>query len=140
MDSNYCCTECESESLAWEETSIGRSDPAGIANGRVQTRNKARELRDQLKQHFARSNQAIWIAVQNRGEQDPDQYWIGRALRIVKEYTTGGSVEGVDRRERYDVGERFRLIVDAGHVVGGLLAQPFQVVIAESSNVLPERL
>ena len=105
MDSNYCCTECESESLAWEETSIGRSDAAGIANGRVRTRNKARELRDQLKQHFARSNQAIWIAVQNRGEQDPDQYWIGRALRIVEEYTTGGYVEGVDRRERYDVGD-----------------------------------
>ncbi|KOO35179.1 hypothetical protein Ctob_010692 [Chrysochromulina tobinii] len=24
MDSNYCCSECESESLAWEETSIDR--------------------------------------------------------------------------------------------------------------------
>ena len=86
MDSNYCCTGCESESLAWEETSIDRCDAAGIANGQQRTRGKARELRDQLKQHFARSNQPIWVAVQNRGEQDPDQYWIGRALHIVKEY------------------------------------------------------
>ena len=37
MDSNYCCTGCESESLAWEETSIDRCDAAGIANGRQRT-------------------------------------------------------------------------------------------------------
>ena len=43
--------------------------------------------------------------MQNRGEHDPDQYWIGRALRIVGEHTAGGSVEGVDRRERYDAGD-----------------------------------
>jgi hypothetical protein len=105
MDSSYCCRECESESLGWEETSVQRSDKAGVGNDRQRTRSKARELRGQLKRHFERSTQAVWIAVQNHGELDPDQYWIGRALRIVKEFDSVGNVEGVDRRERYDAGD-----------------------------------
>jgi hypothetical protein len=37
------------------------------------------------------------VAVQNRGEEDPDQYWIGRATRVVKTHTTTGTVQGAGR-------------------------------------------
>jgi len=41
------------------------------------------------------------VAVQNRGEHDPDQYWIGRALRITHVYDKPGTVG----RVRYDKGD-----------------------------------
>ena len=40
------------------------------------------------------------MAVQNRGENDPDQYWIGRATGI-RVHATAGSVG----RIRYDKGD-----------------------------------
>ena len=45
------------------------------------------------------------MAVQNRGEEDPDQYWIGRAIAITKTYNEGGSVAGTGGRVRYDPGD-----------------------------------
>ena len=77
------------------------STRSGVANERARTRAKATELREQLKKHFKSSNQPVWVGVQNRGEDDPDQYWIGRALRIEKEYTAAGRVGRVS----YDKGD-----------------------------------
>jgi len=45
------------------------------------------------------------VAVQNRGEVDADQYWIGRALRIEKVFHQPGTVNGSGGRVRYDVGD-----------------------------------
>lgn len=73
MDSNYVCKGCVSLHLPWRETAINRTDSAGISNARQRSLNKARELTKQLQAHFARSNQAVWVAVQNRGELDADQ-------------------------------------------------------------------
>ena len=36
---------------------------------------------------------------------DADQYWVGRALRVVKVYTEPGSVAGTVGRARYDAGD-----------------------------------
>ena len=41
----------------------------------------------------------------HRGEDEPDQYWVGRALRVEKVYTEPGSVAGTAGRVRYDVGD-----------------------------------
>ena len=41
----------------------------------------------------------------NRGEDEPDQYWIGRATRIEKTYEKEGSVAGTGGRVRYDIGD-----------------------------------
>ena len=83
----------------WRETDVSREDAPGVAHERTRTRNKAKELRDQLVQHFERSNQPVWVAVQNRGEHDLDQYWIGHALG-TKLHDKPGSVG----RVRYDKG------------------------------------
>jgi hypothetical protein len=45
-----------------------------------------------------------WLFVQNHGEDDPDQYWIGRATRIVKTHTASGTVQGAGRA-RYGPGD-----------------------------------
>ena len=66
---------------------------------------KARELTKQLKAHSGRSSEPVWVAVQNRGEDELDQYWVGRALRVEKVYTEPGSVAGTTGRVRYDVGD-----------------------------------
>ena len=66
------CEACSSEGLEWRETDVSREDAPGVAHERTRTRNKAKELRDQLVQHFERSNQPVWVAVQNRGEHDPE--------------------------------------------------------------------
>lgn len=105
MDSNYACKGCCSPDLKWRETSIGRTDAAGVSNARRRSLGKARELTKQLQAHFGRSSEPIWVAVQNRGEDDPDQYWIGRALRVEKVYTEPGSIAGSAGRVRYDVGD-----------------------------------
>jgi hypothetical protein len=123
MDSSFKCEECDcSEELPWEERSIGRTDASGISNARQRSLNKARELTKQLQAHFEKSNMPIWVAVQNRGEDDADQYarnqhklsqiltvvclpicryWIGRALKVAKVYDRAGSVG----RVRYDAGD-----------------------------------
>ena len=101
MDASYRCVECESEGLGWRETDVSREDAAGVANERTRTREKAKELREQLKRHYERSNQPVWVGVQNRGEDDPDQYWVGRALRIEKTHTVAGRIGRVS----YDAGD-----------------------------------
>lgn len=73
MDSNYMCADCESSELSWVETSIARTDAAGISNEKQRALQRARELTKQLQNHFSRSNQPLWVAVQNRGEVDEDQ-------------------------------------------------------------------
>ena len=71
-----------------------------MANARTRTRTHARSLRDQLISHFKKGNKPVWVAVQNRGENDPDQYWIGRATGISV-HKEGGSIG----RVRYDAGD-----------------------------------
>ena len=44
MDSNCVCEECTSPDLKWQETSIERTDAAGVSNSKQQSLNKAREL------------------------------------------------------------------------------------------------
>ena len=44
------------------------------------------------------------MAVQNHGEDEPDQYFIGRALRIVKVHSEAGSFPGTNGRVRFDPG------------------------------------
>jgi hypothetical protein len=73
MDSNFVCQGCESPELEWKETPIGRTDAAGVSNAKQRSLAKARELTRQLRAHFEKSNTPIWVAVQNRGEDDPDQ-------------------------------------------------------------------
>jgi hypothetical protein len=73
MDSNCVCHGCKSPQLVWKETAIGRTDAAGVSNAKQRSLAKARELTRQLRSHFEKSNTPIWVAVQNRGEDDPDQ-------------------------------------------------------------------
>ena len=60
MDSNYRCIGCSSEGLSWKETSVQRSDAAGVANAKARTRQVAHSLRDQLIAHFHKSDRAVW--------------------------------------------------------------------------------
>ena len=99
MDTAFKVSGCSS-GLPWRETSIAREDAPGVANARTRARTHARSLRDQLLRHFATTNTPVWVAVQNRGEDDPDQYWIGRATGI-RVHESGGT-EG---RVRYDAGD-----------------------------------
>lgn len=74
MNTNYVCPDCDSVDLPWNEASIERTDAAGISNARQRALLKARSLTEQLKTHFSKSDQPVWVAVQNRGEYDEDQY------------------------------------------------------------------
>lgn len=74
MNSNYVCKDCVSPQLEWKETAIGRTDAAGVSNKKQRSLAKARELARQLQAHFTKSNTPLWVAVQNRGENDPDEY------------------------------------------------------------------
>jgi hypothetical protein len=97
MDSNYRCVGCASadaEGCHWKETSIQRADEAGVANAKARTRQVAHSLRDRLKAHFALSDKPVWVAVQNRGEDDPDQYWIGLVIRLGEPFKSAGSIPG----------------------------------------------
>ena len=105
MDSNYHCIGCSSAGLDWKETSVQRSDAAGVGNAKARTRELARNLRNRLQAHFAKSDRAVWVAVQNRGEDDPDQYWIGRAIALRQPFTSAGTVPGTGRRVRYEAGD-----------------------------------
>ena len=74
MDTNYGCVACEcADSLPWAETCIDREDAPGIAAARARTLAHARALAVQLKTAFSQSSEPVWVAVQNRGEDDPDQ-------------------------------------------------------------------
>ena len=90
MDSSYRCAECDSN-LLWKETSIERSDAAGVANAKARKLKHARELAQQLADRFAHSSEAIWLVLDHRGEDDPDSYWVGKALRIAHTHTQAGT-------------------------------------------------
>uniref|UniRef100_A0A7S0LUV0 Uncharacterized protein n=1 Tax=Coccolithus braarudii TaxID=221442 RepID=A0A7S0LUV0_9EUKA len=100
MDSSYRCVECVSD-LPWDETSIQRSDAAGVANDKARKLAHARDLARQLACRFEASSQPVWVAIENRGEDDPDSYWVGKARRITHTYTAT-STQG---RTRYDKGD-----------------------------------
>ena len=75
------------------------------------TRAHAKEQARQLHQHFERESRPVWAAVQNRGEDDPDQYWIGRALSMEMYTESSQNLDGVGRSERYDKGD-FKIEVE----------------------------
>lgn len=83
MDTNYRCQDCESTELRWEEKPIGRTDATGISNARQRSLAKARELTRQLRAHFEKTNQPLWVAVQNRGEDDADQCVPGLCTTLI---------------------------------------------------------
>ena len=108
MDSSYRCVECETwrhstegDDLPWKETSVARTDANGQANRKARVLAQSRSLRDQLLRKWQQDNAPIWVAVENRGEEDEDSYWIGKATKVVKRYESAGSVG----RVRYDVGD-----------------------------------
>ena len=71
LDSNLCCAECISPHLTWSERSCDRQDPAGLANARQKAQGHARTLASQLERHLKSGR--VLIAVQNCGEDEPDQ-------------------------------------------------------------------
>ena len=101
LDSNLRCAECVSPHLPWSERACTRQDAAGLANARKKAQAYARQLASQLERRL-RSGRVL-VAVQNRGEDDPDQYWLGWATRVVKTYTDSGYLPG--GRVRYDQGD-----------------------------------
>jgi hypothetical protein len=130
LDSKLCCAECVSQHLQWQERSCARQDAAGLANARQKAQGYARKLAGQLQNRLRLGR--VLVAVQNRGEDDPDQYtpaleprplkisspealhlrsppalapryWLGWATRVVKTHEVGGSVAGT--RMRYDKGD-----------------------------------
>ena len=102
LDTNLCCTGCVSPHLKWQERSVARTDAAGLANSRKKAQTHARQLAGQLQRVFATSARVL-VAVQNRGEDDEDQYWLGWAKRVVTTHTTSGTVPGT--RTRFDAGD-----------------------------------
>ena len=52
-------------------------------------------------QKFEQSNAAVWVGVENRGEDDGDQYWIGKATKVVQVYDKAGKVGRVS----YGIGD-----------------------------------
>eukprot|EP00966_Prymnesium_polylepis_P336562 7391637-Prymnesium_polylepis.1 len=98
-NASYVCPGCTSR-LTWKETAVERTDKAGVANEKARALAHARQLACQLQRKFQSSNQPIWVASQNRGEDDPDQYWIGKATSC-KVHEADGSVG----RVRYSKGD-----------------------------------
>lgn len=102
MDSNFIVSKCSSKDLLWKETSVARQDAAGVANERKRALAHARDLTSQLRRKFEQApNSHVWVAVQNRGEDDLDRYWIGKATGKMVQHTERGSVG----RNRYDIGD-----------------------------------
>lgn len=99
LDSNLCCTGCTSPHLVWHERSCARTDAAGLANSRMKAQTHARQLAGQLERAL-KTNARVLVAVQNRGEDDEDRYWLGWATKVVKTHTESGTVPG--SRTRYD--------------------------------------
>ena len=71
LDSNLHCAECVSPHLPWSERSCDRQDAAGRANARKKAQSYARQLASQLERRLKSAH--VLVAVQNRGEDDPDQ-------------------------------------------------------------------
>ena len=101
LDSNLRCAGCASPHLLWAERSCARTDAAGVANAKLRAQTYARGLSDQLKRRLETGR--VLVAVQNRGEDDGDQYWLGWATRVVKTHSETGTVPGT--RVRYDQGD-----------------------------------
>ena len=108
LNSSLCCTGCVSPHFKWEGRSVARTDANGLANSRKKAQTHARQLAAQLKRSLV-TNARILVAVQNRGEDDDDQYWLGWATRVQEPHSSGGTVPGT--RTRYDVGD-FEIEVD----------------------------
>jgi hypothetical protein len=105
MDSNLVVAAC-TRGQPWREVSVQRSDASGIANARARARVTAKRCAEQLQRALTASpNEPVWVAVQNRGEVDDDQYWIGRATSIMQTFKESGSVSGTGGRVRYDAGD-----------------------------------
>ena len=103
LDSSLRCTGCVSPHLTWQERSCARTDAARVANARMKAQTHARKLAKQLETALSRPNARVRVAVQNRGEDDEDQYWLGYATHIVQTHTSLGYVPGT--RTRYDSGD-----------------------------------
>jgi hypothetical protein len=82
LDSSLKCTGCISPRLTWQERSCARNDPSGVANARQLAQRHARQLASQLQRALNTSTVRVLVAVQNRGEDDEDQYWLGFATRV----------------------------------------------------------
>ena len=108
LDSNLCCIGCMSPHFKWEERSVARTDAAGVANSRKKAQTHARKLAAQLQRSLATSARVL-VAVQNRGEEDLDQYWLGWATRVQQPHESEGTVPGT--RTRYDAGD-FEIEID----------------------------
>lgn len=102
LDSSLHCAACVSGHLVWQERSCARTDAAGLANSRKKAQTYARALASQLVRALTQ-NARVLVAVQNRGEDDEDQYWLGWATRVAETHTTSGTVLGT--RTRYDPGD-----------------------------------
>ena len=90
LDSSLHCAACCSPHLPWQERSCGRSDANGVANARAKSQGQARKLAVQLQGRLPSGR--VLVGVQNRGEDDQDQYWLGWATRVVKTYTEAGTI------------------------------------------------
>jgi hypothetical protein len=53
-----------------------------VANARQLAQGHARQLASQLQRALNTSTARVLVAVQNRGEDDEDQYWLGFATRV----------------------------------------------------------
>ena len=87
---------------------MARTDAAGVANSRKKAQTHARKLAAQLQRSLATSARVL-VAVQNRGEEDEDQYWLGWATRVQQPHESEGIVPGT--RTRYDAGD-FEIEID----------------------------
>lgn len=74
LDTNLLCSACVSPHLIWHERSCARTDALGVANSRAKAQGHARKLATQLKRSLESDIRRVLIAVQNRGEDDQDQY------------------------------------------------------------------
>ena len=72
------------------------------------------------------------VGADTGAEDDPYQYWVGRALRVEPEYTEGGSVAGTAGRVRYDPGD-CEIVVEwfQRDVSGGSERRTFKVWAAD---------
>ena len=102
LNSNLCGAGCVSSHLKWQDKSVARTDAAGLANSRKKAQTHARKLAEQLEAALKTSTRVL-VAVQNRGEDDEDQYFLGWAKRVVTRHKESGTVPGT--RTRFDPGD-----------------------------------
>lgn len=91
-----------------------------------------------MKRHFERSNEPVWVAVENRGEvREPDQYFVGKAIGIENVHTERVTVG----RTRYDAGDvEFAVNWYARHPSGGEERRIFQIWVPEEITGNTEEL